>query len=94
MKNRLILLLLGNHGLTGCNIIGSIATTDIDLQGQGIEIVTKAEQIRFREPERYIPFTLKEPICVASALSCINDNSYEKEQTRMRNKFHRKSRWK
>ena len=92
MKNRLILLLLGNHGLTGCNIIGSIATTDIDLQGQGIEIVTKAEQLRYPAVERHIPFVLKEPVCASTLF--IGEDKYEKEQTRMRNNYSKRSRWK
>ena len=92
MKNRFILLLLGNHGLTGCNVIGSIATTDIDLQGQPIEIVTKVEQLRYPEPKRYVPFEIKAPVCATTFF--VGEDKYEKQQIRMRNNYSKRSRWK
>ena len=92
MKNRIILLLLGNHGLTGCNVIGSIAHTDIDFNGQGIEIVTKAEQLRYPAVERHIPFEIKAPVCATTFF--VGEDKYEKQQTRMRNNYSKRSRWK
>lgn len=79
MKNKLILVLLHSHGLIGCNILH--------------QLILLQKATAYEEPTRCeIPFVLREPLykeCYG-----IEEKSYEKAQNRMRDKFHRRSRWK
>ena len=65
------------------------------LDGESINIsdVKPTQKQIFSEPIRFaMPFTLKEPVFID--YKYMDNNPYENRQKRMRDKFHRKSRWK